>query len=77
MNPEQKVGWTWTNPKGRMAGHTTRWIGQRMIDQVEKNRSTTKPDPEATWQRLVAMEINGTTAWWRNTNRTKREMGGR
>jgi hypothetical protein len=36
-NPEQKVGWTWTDSKGRTAGHTTRWIRWRMIDQAETN----------------------------------------
>jgi hypothetical protein len=32
IDPEQKVGWTWTNLEGRTAGHTTRWFRQGMID---------------------------------------------
>jgi hypothetical protein len=64
------------DPKGRMVGHTTRLIRRRMIDRVETNRSTTKPNPEEMQQRLVAVGIGDTTAWWRNDNGTKREMGG-
>ena len=37
IDPEQKVGWTWMNPKGKTAGHTTRWIKRRMIDRAVTN----------------------------------------
>jgi hypothetical protein len=55
----------------------TRWIRWRMIDRAKTNRSTTKPDLEETQQRLVAVGIGSTAAWWRNASGTKREMGGR
>jgi hypothetical protein len=64
------------DPKGRMVGHTTRSIRRRMIDRVETNRSTTKPNLEEMQQRLVAVGIGDTTTWWRNDSWTKREMGG-
>jgi hypothetical protein len=57
---EQKVGWR--DLDGRKTGHTTRWIRWRMINQVETNRSTNKPDPEETRQRLVAVGIGSTAA---------------
>jgi hypothetical protein len=48
IDPEQKIGWTWTDSKDRTSGHMMRWIRRRMIDRAETNRSTTKPDPEET-----------------------------
>jgi hypothetical protein len=66
------VGWTWTDPEGRTARHTTRWIRRRMIDQAETNRSTTEPNPEEMQQRLVAVGIGGIAAWWRNASETEK-----
>ena len=60
MNPEQKVGWTWTYLEDRMAEHSTRWIRRRMGDQIETNRSTTKPNPDEMQQRLVVVGKGGT-----------------
>ena len=41
-DPEQKVGWTWTDPEGRTAGHTTRWIRQRMTARSSRDKSINK-----------------------------------
>ena len=65
------------DPEGRTVEHTTRWARRRMIDRAETNRSTTKPDLEETQQRLVAVGIDGTSAWWRNASETKKERGGK
>jgi hypothetical protein len=50
------------DPKGRMAGHTMRWIRLKMVDRVGTNQSTTKPDADETRQGLVTVVIDGTAA---------------